>query len=153
MTPSPDDAAGEALIRLFSRANERLRKAVAGLDPAALDRVLAPDTNSIAVLVTHSARSEMGWLHVAAGRPFERVREEEFRVRGKTARDLAEVIDRAADAMPDLVRAAIAGGLDTTRRTRDGRDTSAADALFHALEHLTEHVGQIELTRQLVTRD
>jgi uncharacterized damage-inducible protein DinB len=144
------DGLARTIVERFAAHNDRLRRAVAGLTPQALDRALGPDTNSMAVLVAHVTGSELGWLHLAAGRPFERDRDAEFRTAGKTAADLERMIDRADVAMPDLVRGAIAGGLGTARRTRDGKDVTAGYALVHALEHLAEHVGQLELTRQLV---
>ena len=115
--------------------------------------MIAPETNSLAVLIAHVTGSELGWLHIAAGRSFERHREAEFRTRGRTASDLEAMIDGADRAIPDLVRAATSGGLATMRKAREGRDVPAAYALLHALEHLAEHVGQIELTRQLLARD
>lgn len=142
----------DALIERFEAHHARLRKAIAGLDGTSLERVLAPDTSSIAVIVTHVMGSELGWLHAAAGRPYSRDRAAEFRARGKSSADLEATIERTAGAMPDLVRAAIAGGLATMRKSGE-REVSAAWALVHALDHLTEHVGQLELTRQLVTRD
>ncbi|TMD58626.1 MAG: DUF664 domain-containing protein, partial [Chloroflexi bacterium] len=118
-----------------------------------LDRVVAPETNSIAVLVAHTTGSQLGWLHLAAGRDFKRDRDAEFRTRQQSAADLRALIDRAAAATPGLVRAAIDGGLETVRRRRDdNEELTAGYSLIHALEHVAEHVGQIELTRQLVTR-
>lgn len=147
------DPLAEAFIRGFASHNERLRKALAGLDGATLDRALGPETNSIAVLVAHATGSELGWLHLAAGRPFDRDRDSEFRTGGQSAGDLAVRIERTSSAIPGLVEAAVAGGIGAARRTRDGREVTAGYALVHALEHLAEHVGQVELTRQLVTRE
>ena len=143
----------DTFIRQFEGHNQRLRKAIEGLDPETLDRVIAPETNSIAVLIAHVSGSELGWLHLAAGREFKRDRAAEFRTRSKTAAELAAMIDRAARLMPDLVRGAIDGGLETVRRRRENEELTAGYSLIHALEHLAEHVGQIELTRQLVTRE
>ena len=145
-----DDVAG-ALIDELGRLNERLTKAVAGLSVADLDRALGQDLNSIAVIVTHATGSEIGWLHLAAGRPLRRDRDAEFRVHGKTAEELAVTIDRANATAPELVRAGVAAGLGTTRRARD-RDVTVAYALHHAVIHLAEHVGHVEMTRQLIAR-
>lgn len=141
-----------ALVESFDELHDRLRKAVDGLDDAAVDRDVGPETNSLAVLVTHACASELDWLHVAAGRVMERDRPAEFATKGKTAREIARAIDRAAAGMPELVRAAVAGGLGTARRPRAGAERTAAWCVLHALDHLAEHVGHVELTRQLVTR-
>ena len=145
-----DGALAAAFVEQFAQHNERLRAAVRGLSPASLDRSPGPEMNSIAVLVAHATGSELGWLHVAAGRPHERDREAEFRTRAKDAAELEAMIDRASRAIPDLVRATLAGNLDTVRRSTPDREITAGFALVHALEHLAEHVGQVELTRQLV---
>jgi uncharacterized damage-inducible protein DinB len=146
------DPLAEVFIRQFAVENDRLRKAIDGLDAAALDRDLGPETNSVAVLVAHATGSELGWLHVAAGRVVARDRDAEFRTRGKSAADLTGLVERASRVVPELVAAALAAGLGTARTTGDGREVSAGYALVHALEHLAEHVGQIELTRQLLRR-
>ncbi len=146
------DPVAAALVASFATLHERLRKAVSGLDRDALDRVLAPETNSIAVLAAHACGSQLDWLHVAAGRTMARDRAAEFATRGRESAELVALVDRAASAVPELVEAAVGGGLGSPRRTRDGRELSAASCLAHALDHTAEHVGQIELTRQLVTR-
>jgi uncharacterized damage-inducible protein DinB len=145
------DPVAEVFVRQFGHENGRLRKAIEGLAAGDLDRVVAPQTNSVAVLVAHATGSELGWLHVAAGRSFQRDRDSEFRTRGVSAAELDARIERASRAMPELVAAAIEGGLGTKRATRSGDEVTAGYALVHALEHLAEHVGQIELTRQLIT--
>ncbi len=139
-----------ALLREWEVLHGRFRKSVAGLDPPALDRVPVDGANSIAVLVAHALASQADWLHLASGRSIARDRDAEFRTRGRSADDLLVAIDRAAAAVPDLVRAAVDGGVETMRRTRDGRPVSGLYCLLHALQHTTEHVGQAELTRQLV---
>jgi uncharacterized damage-inducible protein DinB len=150
--PVTDDALANAFISSFETLHSRLRKALEGLDMAQLDRAPAPETNSIAVLVTHACASELDWLHTAAGRTMQRDRDAEFRARGQSAEQVAAAVERAATEMPALVRAAVSAGADATRRSRAGRELSAAWCLLHALDHLAEHVGHAELTRQLVAR-
>lgn len=139
----------DALLREWDVLHGRLRKSVAGLDREALDHVPVDGASSIAVIVTHTLASQGDWLHIASGRSIARDRDAEFRTRGRNADELLVTIDRAAEAVPDLVRAAVDGGVDTLRRARDGRPVSAIWCLLHALQHTTEHVGQAELTRQL----
>ncbi len=143
------DALTKQLILSLETMHERLRKALEGLSAETLDRVPVAGANSIAVIVAHMTGSELGWLHVAAGRPFERDREAEFRVRGKSAEELRALVDRATSLAPELVREATRD-FAARRPTRDGREVSAAYAVVHALDHLAEHVGHVELTRQLL---
>ena len=147
------DAIGDAFLIELDLLGDRLRKSIDGVSAGQLDRVLAPDTNSMVVLVAHTCGSLTDWLHTAAGRTVVRDRESEFRTAGKSAADLRRLIDQTWAAAPDLVRAAIAGDLGVVRRrSRDGADQTSAYCLAHALKHTAEHVGQIELTRQLVAR-
>lgn len=145
--PDPSDAILEELAAL----HRRLREAVFALDQAALDWAPTDGANSIAVLVTHTVGSELDWLHIAGGRSIERDRDAEFRAKGRGAGDLAALVERAEHTIPELVRSAVAGGLETVRRSRASREVTAAYCLQHALAHTAEHVGQIELTRQLAT--
>ena len=114
--------------------------------------MLAAETNSITVLVTHTCQSELDWLHIAAGRAMQRDRDAEFKTTGRSTADLRATIERTASLVPDLVRAAITAGLGAMRRGRSGPERTVAFCLEHAVKHTAEHVGQVELTRQLVMR-
>lgn len=139
----------DAIIEELAALHRRLREAAAGLDRQALDWVPVDGANSIAVLVTHTVGSELDWLHIACGRSSERDRDAEFRAKGRGSDELAALVERAERAAGELVRSAVGGGLETARRSRGGREATAAYCLQHALAHTAEHVGQIELTRQL----
>ena len=113
---------------------------------------LAKDTNSIAVLVTHTTGSINSWLARALGETAARDRDAEFRAHA-TTRDLIGLVERARDdARRSLER------LDTmdpaekrpVRRLSRGEDAtvSAAWCVEHAVIHAGEHWGQIQLTRQ-----
>lgn len=141
----------DAILEELTALHRRLREAVAGLDRQALDWVPTHGANSIAVLVTHTVGSELDWLHIACGRSSERDRDAEFRAKGRGSDELAALVERAERAAGELVRSAVGGGLETVRRSRNGREATAAYCLQHALAHTAEHVGQIELTRQLAT--
>jgi hypothetical protein len=116
----------------------------------ALDRKPVDDANSIAVLITHALGAEMAWLHLAAGRTHQRDRASEFVVAGVTARDLIRAVDEADRIAPELVRAAFSTGLETQRDRPGARPVSVGYCLTHAIAHAAEHVGQAELTRQLL---
>jgi hypothetical protein len=100
--------------------------------------------------VTHAIGAEMGWLHLAAGRSRARDRASEFAVSGTTVDQLTRVIEEAERLAPDLVRAAFAAGLDTVRERPGARPISVGYCVAHAVAHTSEHVGQAELTRQVL---
>ena len=141
----------EAARKILDHSFDAMRASIAGATPDMLNRRPAgDDTNSIAVLATHSMTSTRWWLHVAVGaEPPARDRPSEFLATAAGANELLSFFDAmAADcrAVLETDDPFDAGAL----RERDGEETvTAVWALLHALEHLREHVGHVELTRQL----
>ncbi len=139
--------------RLQDRRAELL-KALDGLDADGLNwKPLPEGTNSIAVLATHSLGSEREWIHqMVGGKQIERNRKAEFTTRFE---DSASPVDSlkamyAAVALQsqNVLAALQAADLDTARTTRQGLRT-VRWCILHSLEHYTEHLAQIWLTRQL----
>lgn len=145
--------------RFFADFYERLGdlhrmagEAIAGLDEAALDWKPGEGMNSLTVLVTHTAWAERYWVGVMAGGDlFVRDRPAEFLAQGQTAVSLKTLLDNtlahsqqtlAALKMTDL-------GRGMASPMHDKRPFSIAWSLLHALDHTAEHVGQMQLTRQL----
>lgn len=143
--------AADELVWELRGLHDRLRKTTDGLDPGTLDRVPVPDANSIAVLVTHAIGSELGWLHLAAGRAHERDRSSEFVVRGRTSAELGRILDEADATATELIRLAFEAGLETLRERPGARPVTVSFCVTHAIAHAAEHVGHAELTRQLLT--
>jgi hypothetical protein len=124
------------------------------LDPDCLNwSPPAPDTNSIAALVTHTAGSLDSWLARAIGETVQRDRDAEFRAR-HNADELIAIVERSrAEARR---RFALLDGVDLGRTlpvrrlaTNQETEVSAAWCVEHALIHAGEHWGQIQLNRQL----
>ena len=112
-----------------------------------------PDTNAVAALVVHSCELTEFWLgHVGLGRASDRDRESEFS-RTATARELHTRVDstlRQASADLEL----IAAGKTQADRTgwqflRDGDESDGA-LVLHVLEELYQHLGQMELTADVL---
>jgi hypothetical protein len=115
------------------------------------------DTNSIAVLATHTMHSLRSWMSVALGAPLpDRDRESEFRVTVDAASELLAMVDALTADVERLLDGA-KGGVDwaAVRKMRPrpnpgGRESvPAGRALLHAIEHVAAHVGHMQLTRQL----
>lgn len=135
----------------YEELHRRLGEAVANLTPEELDRVPIAGANSIAVLVTHLLASELDWLGTAAGRSVTRNRDAEFEVRNREAAALASQVEACGRQVPELIDWAFDAGLETVRQhARTGRPVSVAYCLLHSIAHTAEHVGHVELTRQLV---
>jgi len=113
-----------------------------------------PGANSPYAIVTHCLGVMEYWGgHVVAGRSIERDRDAEFTARGA----VAPLADRVTRARVQL--AADLAGLDPTAPPRgDVDDDDAAiplgrsqgGAVLHILEELTQHLGQMEMTRDVL---
>ena len=154
MAPDPTIAAARDIL---ADSLEGLRSTLDGCTAEELNRRPAgADSNGLAVLATHALASTRSWLSLAVGASVpDRDRHQEF---------LAVVEDPAAFmAGVDEVVAACRSLLETDEPFEPGRvgtapwrtyrsddPVTAAWALLHALEHLREHVGHAQLTRQLL---
>ncbi len=106
-------------------------------------------TNSIAVLVTHLTESER-WLigELVGGRPAHRDRDAEFRARADQVDGLRQRLDDTGQFIGAVLSELRPETLDDQISFR-GRAVTRRWALMHALEHVGQHLGHIQLTRQL----
>jgi len=119
-------------------------------------RPAGDDSNSLAILTIHSLHSTRSWLSIATGQPLpERDRDSEFRVSGSSVSKVLALFDDMAADCAKLLEPSETIDWAAIRRTHarpnpdDDMKVPAAWALLHAIEHLREHVGQMQLTRQL----
>jgi hypothetical protein len=129
-----------------------MRAAIDGASAEALNRRPAgDDSNPIAVLAVHALSSTRWWLSTALGQPVpERDRPSEFLTTVASADELLGLFDPIAADCRALLSTDVAFDPGAIRDDpRDGDRVTAAWALIHAAEHLREHVGHAELTRQL----
>jgi uncharacterized damage-inducible protein DinB len=147
-------SAGNATVR---RTLAEMRQTVAEFPPKGLNwKPAGEDTNSVAVLATHSLHSTRSWLCTALGETLpDRDRDSEFRVNADDQAALLDLFDRMSSDCIGLFereRTADWGAIRSTHTRPDASDAvqvPAAWALLHAIEHLREHLGQMQLTRQL----
>jgi uncharacterized damage-inducible protein DinB len=138
-------------INLLQERHNEILEALDGLTSAAIDWTPGPDMNSISVLVFHLTGSTRYWIgDIAAQESSNRDRDAEFRVSDigveVLKKRLADNLEYARNALSKFT----IEDLQTTRESaRNGRTFTVAWALLHALEHVTLHLGQIQLTRQL----
>jgi hypothetical protein len=142
----------EAARSILDESLDGMRTAIAGLSPEALSwRPAGDDTNPITVLVVHAAHSTRWWLGIATGAPLpDRDREAEFRATPDTVGDVGSFFDSMAGDCRAALRTNTPFDAGVSRTDpRTGERVTAGWALLHALEHLREHVGHAQLTRQL----
>jgi uncharacterized protein DUF664 len=140
------DAYLDRLTNVHTEMNATLRD----LPLAALDWWPGPDINSLAVLAAHAAGSERYWIGDVAGNdPSHRDRSAEFKTAGVNANELIARLDATLThsqnvlsrlTLPDLER--------MTDARHDERTVTVGWALLHALEHISIHLGHMQITRQ-----
>jgi hypothetical protein len=141
-----------AVIALFHQAHDQLRDEVNGLDTNALNWVPTAGANSISTIITHLVSSEAETLRCVAGLTCERDREAEFVGKELTMGQVLDLIDRADDLItavtprvdPDRLRSVFALPTLPVEELRSGLTW-----LIGNYGHAREHVGHIQLTKQL----
>lgn len=140
----------QTTIDLYKDAHQRMREAIAGLEPADISWTPAPNANSISVLIVHTLGSEAEVLRVVRGLPSDRDRDAEFVDQPATVSDLLVRLD-AADALLAEHAAAITADDLLAMRDRPNRAPQLGVAwLLSNYGHEREHLAHIELTKQLL---
>jgi hypothetical protein len=153
---APDDpSAASVVTALFLQVHEQLRDELDGLDDDGLNWVPIPGANSIATIVTHVVGSEAETFRSVAGVEYERDRDAEFVGRGRTMPEVLRLLDGADDLIMEMERRIDTGGLQAliplptlpAEEVRPGLTW-----LIGNYGHAREHVGQVQLTKQLLNR-
>jgi hypothetical protein len=147
--------APDAVASYVDRAVEAMADIVGDLgDDLANARPGLPGANSPYAILRHCLGVMEFWGgQVVAGRTVERDRDAEFRASGPVADLIADAQQAQRRFRADIVtadpRARPLGGHPTT-----GPDelefTSQGHALLHVMEEVCQHLGQMELTRDLL---
>ena len=144
-----------AARRFVAGGFSTLRSVVEAVPAEALNwRPGGEETNTIAVLVTHAAHSTRMLLAMALDLPMPpRDRPGEFAAHAEDGESLLRLVDGLSAEC--LVTLDDAGPIDWGALRQRPLDTgevvqiSAAEALFHAVEHLRGHADEASLTRHL----
>ena len=128
-----------------------MMKAVRHLPQEALDWIPYPGGNSLSVLVVHTAGAEKFWLgDVIANEPTGRDRPAEFKVEGLGVKQLEAKLDESL-GFGELVLAKLnLEDLGQMRiNPRSDQEVTVYWAMNHTLKHTAQHLGHIEVTRDL----
>lgn len=107
-------------------------------------------TNSLYVLATHVIGSEHGWIYEILGNGEKtRQRPTEFMAQGTSLDALRAEYARVAVETQRVLEGLTEADLASTRYRQDRGNVSVRWILLHVIEHASEHVGQMELTKQL----
>jgi uncharacterized damage-inducible protein DinB len=114
------------------------------------------ETNSLYVIATHVIGSEHGWIFENLGRGAKtRNRSAEFvamadiAAQGDALDALRAEYERVGNETRAVLSALTNDELSTTRVTQTHGEVGARWILLHVIQHSSEHLGQMELTRQL----
>ena len=125
-----------------------------GLPPEALDwRPIRGEgemaTNSLAVIAVHLAGSQTYWMREIIGRtPIRRDREAEFATQGASVADMKSKLDAAGKIAEEVLSPLNESQLGEGRMFRDKPITVRA-GILQVLDHVSQHIGHMQLTRQL----
>ena len=138
----------DAATTILEKLRSDIRQGLEGQAAEALNWRPTPDGNSIAGLLAHMLESSTFLLQLGLGNTVPRDREAQF---AATAPDAQALLARLDEAWPRLLEAARAYTPETLAASRElrGNPVTGAWCLVHTCEHLMEHWGQIQLTRDL----
>jgi uncharacterized damage-inducible protein DinB len=106
-------------------------------------------TNSLAAMVVHLAGSETFWMkEIIGGKKIERDRDAEFVARGLSSSELKAKIGAAAKVTGEVLSTLTEKQLEESRKWKD-RSVNVRWCILHVVEHIAQHLGHIQLTRQL----
>ncbi len=135
---------------LATEYRTQLRLAVEALPGDSLWWRPNDQSNSVGNLLLHLNGNVRQWmLGGIAGQPNARQRAVEFAARsGPPADKLLDDLDATLDEV-DRVLAALTDTSLAERRTIQGRDVTVLAAVFHVVEHFSQHLGQVILIAKL----
>jgi uncharacterized damage-inducible protein DinB len=129
------------------------RDAIQDLDERGLNSTpLDQDASSPAVLVHHMAGVERMWLRqIIGGVDVGRHRPEEFSAEARSVADLEKLLDEAGRTTREVLSDLTTERLRAIRDFR-GEQRSVQWCLLAAMDHMSGHVGHLQLTRQMYDR-
>jgi hypothetical protein len=154
--PIPAVADGEgatgAVLALFRQLHQELRDETSGLDAEGLNWVPTSGANSIATIVVHLVGSEGETLRALASLAGERDRDAEFSNGELGVDELFELLAAADDLISQVLPRIGAERLEATLALPTLPRTEVRSGLTWMVAnygHAREHLGHIQLTRQL----
>ena len=138
--------------RYIASSLDRLVALLDGLSPADLDwRPHAPGANSLRALTTHTlGNAEENLLETLGGQPIARDRAAEFAVQGGSAEAITARWHVLRSQLAECLAALPAETLDASRLHPRRGTITGRDILIVVARHSAEHLGQAELTRDLL---
>jgi uncharacterized damage-inducible protein DinB len=144
-----DFDAGKAFIE---RSRDYVKNSYVPRVRRALDRLSEPDlwwrpnpgSNSVANLLLHLSGNARQWIVSGVGGAADvRRRAEEFAAEGGLSKaEVLALFEQTMQEVDDVLAGLDLSTLDQVRRIQ-GRDVTVLDAIYHVVEHVSMHTGQI----------
>jgi hypothetical protein len=156
LMPIPSDPVGASevastIVFLFRQVHDQIREEIEDIDEAGLNWTPGPATNSVATIITHVVGSEAETIRSVVGIVDHRNRDAEFSHPWQTLAQVTSALEEA-----DLLIADLGPQIDGDRLLRrlslptlPLEERYGLTWLVGNYGHAREHVGQIQLTRQL----
>lgn len=145
----------DALIAAYSARlqalHDEMDKTLAGLPAEALAWSPGAEMNGMALLAVHVAGAERYMIgDLLGGDPSGRDRDQEFATQGGDAEELrGQLAAVLAHSLPVLARLTPEDLTRVVYSRIHQREFDGAYVLLRALDHIAEHVGHMQMTRQL----
>lgn len=139
----------EAAVEHLKVTRDAYRETIRGMSKDALNWRPGPETNSAAVLVVHIAGSEADLLRAIRGVTGERDRDAEFRATAESDTELLAKLDEMEALLDEHAPAITAADLAAVRTRANGARNTGLYWLLHDVAHQREHLGHVQLTKQL----
>jgi hypothetical protein len=149
---NPMHPAFASFAECFNEVYADLNKTLDGLPQEAVDWVPGPEMNSMGVLVAHTAGATRFWVGtVALNDPAPRDRDAEFKTAGKSAAELQKMLAGTLAYTTGALEKFTPADLEkqVTSPRHPDRTFSVAYCLLHGLSHSAEHLGHLQMIRQL----
>jgi len=144
----------QGYLTTMNELRDQMKSVLEGLPEEALDwRPIEGEgelaTNSLGVIVTHLAGSGTYLIkEVIGGQPVHRDREAEFATRRVNASTLKARLDGAVKIVEEVLSPLKESQMEEDRKYRD-RTAKVRWIILHVIEHMAQHLGHMQLTRQL----
>ncbi|MGN6566062.1 MAG: DinB family protein [Thermomicrobiales bacterium] len=142
------DPVVETVVGNLEQLRQDIHAGLAGQSAAALNWRPYPGGNTIAGLLAHMIESSTFLLATGRGETIERHRDEQFAATSPDAATLLAQVDAAWAALQARVQTYTPADFAAQYSMR-GTPRTGAWFLLHIGEHMLEHWGQIQLTRDL----
>jgi uncharacterized damage-inducible protein DinB len=155
--PSRADSSPEAIFLGFSaqklsQLTGRIEQCVAGLNEADIWNRHSDSENAVGNLLLHLSGNVRQWLISGVGGARDtRDRAGEFAARSGASRsELVEQLRGTVGEAVEVIRNVSAARL-SERLTIQGYDVTVLEAVYHVVEHFSQHTGQIIFATKLLT--